>query len=435
MCVADAGLSALPRSGWARTKCTYRESQTRSLAIGWGVAGAVLIEGPRACGKTETARQQAASEVQLDVDENARQAMAIDPALVLAGDRPRLIDEWQIEPGIWNHVRRDVDRRRSPGQYILTGSAVPADDITRHTGAGRISRIRLRTMSSFEAGFSTGQVSLSDLMRGRFEGCSRQSTTLADLVAHLSRGGWPGDLNLSDQACLTARTDYLEEIRRVDIARVDGVSRNPYNVARVLQSLARNVATPVSGRTIAADAGGGDGPLDDDTVRSYLAALRGLMVYEEQPAWSPRLRSRSLLRRSPKRHFVDPSLAVAALGATPSRLLADLNFLGLLFESMVYRDLSIYSRVCDANVYHYRDNTDLEVDALVQNRQGDWCAFEVKLGAGQVDAAAASLSKFRERVDRAAAGEPRMLGVIVSSGYGYVRNDGIAVIPIAALAP
>ena len=400
-----------------------------------GVAGAVLIEGPRACGKTETARQQAASEVQLDVDENARQAMSIDPSLVLAGDRPRLIDEWQIEPAIWNHVRRDVDRRRSPGQFILTGLAVPADDVTRHPGAGRISRIRLRTMSSFEAGFSAGQVSLSDLMRGRFEGCSRQSTTLAELVAHLSRGGWPGDLHLSDQACMTARIDYLEEIRRVDIARVDGVSRNPDNVARVLQSLARNVATPVSGRTIAADAGGGDGPLDEDTVRSYLAALRRLMVYEEQPPWSPRLRSRSLLRRSPKRHFVDPSLAVAALGATPSRLLADLNFLGLLFESMVYRDLSVYSRVCDANVYHYRDNTDLEVDALVQNRQGDWCAFEVKLGAGQVDAAAASLLKFRERVDRPAAGEPQMLGVIVSSGYGYVRNDGIAVIPIAALAP
>ena len=400
-----------------------------------GAAGAVLIEGPRACGKTETARQRAASEVLLDVDENARQAMAIDPSLVLAGDRPRLIDEWQIEPAIWNHVRREVDRSRGPGQFILTGSAVPADDVTRHTGAGRISRIRLRTMSSAEAGFSTGEVSLSDLMRGRFEGCSHHRTTLAELVSHLCRGGWPGDLGLSDRACLTARIDYLEEIRRVDIVRVDGVSRNPDNVARVLRSLARNVATPVSGRTIAADAGGGDGPLDEDTVRGYLAALRRLMVYEEQPAWSPQLRSRSVLRRSPKRHFVDPSLAVAALGATPPRLLADLDFLGLLFESMVYRDLSVYSRVCDASVYHYRDNTNLEVDALVQNRWGDWCAFEVKLGAGQVDAAAASLSKFRERVDLAAAGEPRMLGVIVGSGYGHVRNDGIAVIPIGALVP
>ena len=388
-----------------------------------GAAGAVLIEGPRACGKTETARQRAASEVLLDIDQNARQAMAIDPALVLEGDSPRLIDEWQIEPAIWNHVRRAVDRRRSPGQFILTGSAVPADDITRHTGAGRISRIRLRTMSSFEAGFSTGQAALSDLMRGRFEGCSRQGTTLAELVAHLSRGGWPGDLKLADPACMTARIDYLEEIRRVDIVRVDGISRNPDHVVRVLQSLARNVGTPVSGRAIAADAGGGDGPLDEDTVRGYLAA------------WSPRLRSRSVLRRSPKRHFVDPSLAVAALGATPSRLLADLEFLGLLFESMVYRDLSVYSRVCDANIYHYRDNTNLEVDVLVQSRRGDWCAFEVKLGAGQVDAAAASLSKFRERVDLAAAGEPKMLGVIVGSGYGYVRNDGIAVIPIGTLAP
>ena len=197
-----------------------------------GAAGAVLIEGPRACGKPETARQRAASEVLLDVDENPCHAMAIDPALVLAGDRPRLIDEWQIEPAIWNHVRREVDRSRSTGQFILIGSAVPTDDITRHTGGGRISRIRLRTMSFFEAGFSTGEVSLPDLMRCRFEGCSHQGTTLAELVAHLSRGGWPGDLNLSDQACLKARIDYLEAIRRVDIVRVDGVSRNPDNVAR-----------------------------------------------------------------------------------------------------------------------------------------------------------------------------------------------------------
>ena len=398
-------------------------------------AGAVLVEGPRACGKTETARQRAVSEVLLDVDQNARQAMAVDPALVLAGERPRLIDEWQVEPAIWNHVRREVDRSRGPGQFILTGSAAPADDITRHTGAGRISRLRLRTMSSFEKGFSSGRVSLSDLMNGRFEGCPNEGTVLTDLVSHLSRGGWPGDLDRSEQACLTARIDYLDEVRRVDISGVDGVSRDPGNVGRVLQSLARNVATPVSAQTIAADAGGGDGPLDGDTVRGYLAALRRLMVYEEQPAWSPRLRSRSLLRRAPKRHFVDPSLAVAALGATPARLLADLNFLGLLFESMVYRDLSVYSRNCDASVYHYRDNTNLEVDTVVQNRQGDWCAFEVKLGTGQVDAAAASLSKFRERVDRAAAGEPRILGVIVGSGYGYVRNDGIAVIPIGALGP
>jgi predicted AAA+ superfamily ATPase len=197
--------------------------------------------------------------------------------------------------------------------------------------------------------------------------------------------------------------------------------------------MARNVATLVSARTIAADAGGADGPLDDDTVREYLAALQRLMIYEEQPAWSPHLRSRSILRKSPKRHFVDPSLAVAAIGATSDRLLGDLNALGLLFDSFVYRDLSVYARASDANVYHYRDNTGLEVDAIVENRHGDWCAFEVKLGVGQVDDAAASLLKFQNRVDAKRMAKVRTLGVIVSSGYGFLRKDGVAVIPIGAL--
>ena len=398
-------------------------------------SGAVLIEGPRACGKTAMARQVAASEVLLDVDENARRAIAIEPALVLAGDTPRLIDEWQIEPAIWNHVRRAVDERNDRGQFVLTGSAVPPDDLMRHTGAGRISRLRLRTMSLAESGHSTEEVSLAELMHGRFEGCPAPPSKLPDVTLQLCRGGWPGDLDLADQACLRSRIDYLEEIRRVDISRADGVRRDADNVGRVLRSLARNLATPVSARTIAADAGGDAGPLDSDTVRSYLDALRRLMICEEQPAWSVNLRSRSRLRQSPKRHFVDPSLAVAALGATPERLLEDLEYLGFLFESMVYRDLTIYSRACDASVYHYRDNTNLEIDAVVENRRGRWCAFEVKLGVGQVDAAAKSLLKFRERMDLNAAGEPKTLGVIVSSGYGYTRDDGIAVIPITALGP
>ena len=308
------------------------------------VAGAVLIEGPRACGKTELARRQAASEVLLDIDENARRAMAIDPALVLAGVTPRLIDEWQVEPGIWNHVRRAVDQRGSRGQFILTGSSVPADDITRHTGAGRVSRLRLRTMSSSEMGISTGEISLAGLLMGNFEGCGPADVKVGDLAALICRGGWPGDLDLSVNACLTARVDYLEEIRRVDVSRTDGIARDPANVGRLIQSLARNVATAVSARTLAADVGGEGRPLDSDTVRGYLAALGRLMVVEEQPAWSPRLRSRSVLRKSPKRHFVDPSLAAAALGATPERLLEDLEYLGFLFESMVYRDLAIYGR-------------------------------------------------------------------------------------------
>jgi len=398
-------------------------------------SGAVLIEGPKACGKTELARQVAASEVLLDVDENARRAIAIEPGLVLAGETPRLIDEWQIEPAIWNHVRRAVDERNDRGQFVLTGSAAPADDVTRHTGAGRISRLRLRTMSLAETGHSTGEVSTGALLQSRFEGCTAPPSNLSDLTVQLCRGGWPGDLDLADHACLRSRIDYLEEIRRVDISRPDGVRRDADNVGRVLRSLARNLATPVSARTIAADAGGDAGPLAADTVRSYLDALRRLMICEEQPAWSPRLRSRSRLRQSPKRHFVDPSLAVAALGATPERLLDDLEYLGFLFESLVYRDLTIYSRACDASVYHYRDNTNLEIDAVIENRRGDWCAFEVKLGVGQVDRAAESLLKFRERMDLNTAGEPKVLGVIVSSGYGYMRDDGVAVIPITALGP
>ena len=402
-------------------------------------AGAVLIEGPRACGKTAMARQVAASEVLLDVDENARRAVAVDPALVLAGDAPRLIDEWQIEPALWNHVRRAVDRgageERRSGRFILTGSAAPADDVTRHTGAGRISRLRLRTMTLLESRISTGEISLQQLLDARFEPCGDPGLPLWDLARQICRGGWPGDLAGSDRACLTARTDYLDEIRRVDVSRVDGVRRDPENVGRVIRSLARNVAATVSARTIAADAGGGDGPLDGDAVRGYLDALRRLMVYEDQPAWAPHLRSRSLLRHAPKRHFVDPSLAAAALGATPERLLADLETLGCLFESLVYRELAVYARACGAAVHHYRDNTGLEVDAIVENRQGEWCAFEVKLGAGQIDAAAKALLKFRDRVDPEKSGAPRTLGVIVSSGYGYLRKDGVAVIPIAALGP
>ena len=402
-------------------------------------AGAVLIEGPRACGKTAMARQVAASEVLLDIDANARRAMAVDPGLVLAEDRPRLIDEWQTEPAIWNHVRHAVDRHVARGgrrgQFILTGSAVPADDITRHTGAGRISRLRLRPMTLMEAGVSTGHISMGGMLRGRFDGCPDSRMPLPEIAAQICRGGWPGDIGRSDAVCLTARTDYLEEIRRGDIERLDGVRRDPENVGRLLRSLARNVATTVSARAIAADAGGGDGPLDSDTVRGYLNALRRLLVYEEQPVWAPHLRSRSRLRQAPKRHFADPSLATVALGATPERLLADLELLGVLFESLVHRDLRVYSQAHDASVHHYRDNTGLEVDMVVEDRSGAWCAFEVKLGVGQVDNAAQTLLKFRDRLDLEKVGEPGTLGVIVSSGYGYMRGDGIAVIPVTAMGP
>lgn len=403
------------------------------LADRLAATGAVVIEGPRACGKTATARQQAASEVLLDVDTAARRTVAVDPSLILEGAVPRLIDEWQLEPAIWNHIRRAVDDRGAPGQFILTGSAVPADDVTRHTGAGRITRVRMRPMTLFETGHGTGAISLAGLMNGEQPRCPDPRLTVADLAKRIAVGGWPGLLGRSVEESLRANRDYLDEVRRVDIERVDGRRRDPNRVGRLLRSLGRNVATYASATTLAAEAAGAQSTLQDDTVREYLDALERLMIVEDQPAWGPHLRSRSVLRSGAKRHFVDPSLAVAALRSTPERLLRDMNLLGFLFESLVVRDLRVYAQASDAQVLQYRDNTGLEVDAIIESADGRWMALEIKLGTGQVDASAASLRKFADRIDTRRSGEPILLGVVVGFGLGYVREDGIAVIPIGAL--
>ena len=405
------------------------------LATRLSRAGAVVIEGPKACGKTATARQVAASEALLDVDANAREAVRVDPDLVLDGPVPRLIDEWQLAPAIWNHVRRAVDDRGQPGQFILAGSAVPADDVTRHTGAGRLSRLRMRPMTLFETGHATGAASLRALLSGARTRCPDPGLTVHDLAERIAVGGWPGHLRLTSDQAMRAVRDYLEEIRRTDISRVDGSQRDPERVGRLLRSLARNVATHAATTTLAADAGGANGTLDDDTARAYLAALERLMIVEDQPAWAPHLRSRSILRSAPKRQFVDPSLAVASLRATPERLLRDLNLFGLLFESLVVRDLRVHAQGADGRVFQYRDNTGLEVDAIVELADGRWGAFEVKLGPGQTDAGAEALRKLAARVDVVRRGAPSVLAVIVGTGYGYVRDDGIAVIPVGALGP
>ena len=398
-------------------------------------AGGVVIEGPKACGKTATARRRAASEVLLDVDEEARRTIAIDAALVLDGATPRLIDEWQVEPDVWNHIRRAVDDRARPAQFILTGSAVPADDIIRHTGAGRLARLCMRPMSLFEAGHSSGVLSLADLLDGAPPRSPRAELSVGRIAELVSAGGWPGHLGRSLKQSQRANQDYLAEICRSDIERVDGIRRDPVKVGRFLQSLARNVSTHAAVSTLVRDVGGADNTLRENTAHEYLMALERLMIVEDQPAWAPHLRSRSKLQGKPKRHFVDPSLAVAALRANPDRLLKDLNLLGLLFESMVIRDLRIYARAAEAEVLQYRDNTGLEVDAVIQAGDGRWAAFEVKLGAARVDEGAVNLLKFVERVDLDRCGKPGALGVIVSDGYGYVREDGISVIPIGALGP
>jgi uncharacterized protein len=398
-------------------------------------AGAVVIEGPKACGKTETARQFAASEVLLDVDRDARSAAAIDPSLILKGEAPRLIDEWQVEPQIWNHVRRAVDDRKAPGQFILAGSAVPADDATRHTGAGRFSRLRLRPMSLFEAGVSDAQISLKNLMGGDIAEASDSGLGVDDLAEEIARGGWPGFRGLPLTAAMRGVGDYLEDICRTDVQAVDGVRRDPERVRRLMRSLARNIATNASLRTLAKDTGANAQPLKEHTVGEYIASLERLYVVEDQPAWEPHLRSRSVLRRTAKRHFVDPSLAVAALQTQPVGLLRDLNLLGFLFESLVVRDLRIYAQAIGGRAKHYLDNKDLEVDAIVEADPG-WAAFEIKLGGERpIEEAATNLKKFADRIDTNKVGEPALLGVIVAGGYGYVREDGVQVVPIGALGP
>ena len=398
-------------------------------------AGAVLVEGPRATGKTATATRAAASEVLLDVDDNARRMIGADPAAVLDGDTPRLIDEWQLEPAIWNHVRRAIDRRDAPGQFILTGSAVPADDVARHTGAGRFVRLRMRPLTLCESGRSSGAISLRRLLDAVEQRAERSETSIADVAELVCAGGWPGHVGKTLPGILRVNRGYLDDIRRTDVSRASGKTRDPVKVGRLLRSLARNVATPVTLSKLAAEVGEDDRPLKADTVAEYLDALERLMVVENLPAWSPHLRSRTSLRQTPVRHFVDPSLAVAALRATPARLTADLEFLGLLFESLVVRDLRVHAQAADAQVFHYREKDGLEVDAVVEAADGRWAAFEIKLGERWVDDGAKSLRRLAKRLEDSDHGKPCAVAVIVPTGYGHVRPGEVGVVPIGALGP
>lgn len=423
------------QSGSAAPPRPYRPRVVDTeVAAALAAAGAVLIEGPRACGKTSTASQIAASEVRLDVDPTARAAAGVDPALVLEGPVPRLIDEWQLEPGIWNNVRRAVDDRGAPGQFILTGSAVPADDATRHVGAGRIVRLRMRPMTLAEAGHSAGTVSLAAVVAGEPVRAGDPGMTVRRIAELVAVGGWPAHLEIGVNEAQRVLRGYLGEVARIDVRRVDGVRRDPQVVTRLLRSLARNVATPAPVRLLLADVNGPDGTMKDETLAAYLDALSRLMITEDLPAWAPTLRSRTRLRASAVRHFVDPSLAVAALRATPDRLLRDLNWLGFLFENLVVRDLRVYAQALDGELFHYRDESGLEADTIIELPDGRWAAFEVKLGQAEIDRAAAQLLKLRDRIDNEASGAPTALAVISGSGFSYVRDDGVAVISFGALA-
>ncbi len=399
-------------------------------------AGAVVIEGPKACGKTRTAQQAAASAVYLDRDEASLQALQIDPGLVLAGDAPRLIDEWQLDgTRVWNNVRAEVDRRGALGQFILTGSAVPDDDVRRHSGAGRFARLMMRPMSLVESGESTGDMSLKALLAGEHPTAPADPVPIQRTAELIVRGGWPLNLRLAGGDASAANRDYLRTIAEIDLPRLAGHRRDPVRVMRFVQALARNTAMEHAVSRLAAEANSDDTSLSRLSAHEYQETLTRLMLLEVQPAWSTHLRSRARLRERPRTHLVDPSLAAAALDATPAKLVKDLNTLGLLFESLVVRDVRVYADAADAAVYHYRDSDDLEIDIIVEARNGTWGAFEVKLGTGQVDQAAASLRRFAAKVDTEKVGAPAVLGVITANGYGLTRPDGVVTIPIGALGP
>ncbi len=397
---------------------------------------AVLIEGCRGCGKTWTARHFASSEARLD-DERMLLVASTDPFTVLRGPTPRLLDEWQIAPQLWNRMRRECDDRARPGQFILTGSASPHEDATRHTGVGRVSRVLMRPMSLSETGASTGEVSLKRLFEGEAASAlPRFDTGLRDTASFICVGGWPGSLSLDEDRARLAVGDYLSEVVRLDVGAASGIRHRPPAVRRLMRSIARHVATEAKTTTLASDAGG-DSRLSRTAVLSYLDALERIFVVEDQPAWSVSLRSRATLRRAPKRHFVDPSLAAFLLRASPERLLADHETLGLLFESLVVRDLRIYSQPDRGEVFHYRDDTGLEADAVIERDDGVWMAVEVKLSPAPdvVDRAARSLLRLRNKVSRRRVEDMAALLVVTSAGAAYRRPDGVQVAPVTVLGP
>ena len=400
------------------------------------IAGAVLIEGVRACGKTATGIQHSNSALRLDIDDAARALAALDPALVLEGARPRLIDEWQLEPRIWNRVRHEVDEQAAPGQFILTGSATPSDDITRHSGAGRILRVRMRPMSLAESGHSSVAVSLAAIMDGASIASARSPLTVSALADRIAVGGWPALQRLAPADAQRILRSYLDDVARADVQLIDTVAsrRDPVRLGRIMTSYARHISSAASLSTIAADtAESGSREINADTARVYLDLLQRVMVVEEQPSWGPHLRSRDIVRKAAVRHFADPSLAVAALGASEQRLLRDPSTMGLLFESLVVRDLRIYAQALNGDVLHYRDSAGAEADAVVQLRDGRWAMFEIKLGDGQVDAAAASLTKLEKKLDTSRIGAPAAKVVITGGQYAYTRPDGIVVVPLGCL--
>ncbi len=404
------------------------------LAKKLAAKGAVLIEGPKWVGKTTTACMQAGSILRIDEpiskEQNLRLAR-LNPQKLLEGKAPRLLDEWQLAPMLWDTVRFEVDRRGIVGQFILTGSAVPADtSLISHSGTGRFSWFTMRPMSLYESGDSTGEVSLEALFSGCIDIDGENNLTLDDIAFILCRGGWPFALNLTAENAAQQAIDYYDGIVHSDINRADGVAKNLDRVEKLMRSYSRNIGSQVPNTTIAADI-----KADDTTVRAYINALKHIFVVEEMPAWNPNLRSKAAIRTADTRYFVDPSIATASLGIGPNDLINDLNTFGLLFENMCIRDLRVFADSLDGSVYHYRDNTGLECDAVVHLRNGSYGLVEIKLGGDDlIEEGARNLKKLKSRIDTTKMKAPSFLMVLTGIGrYAYRREDDVLVVPIGSL--
>jgi len=397
-------------------------------------SGALLIRGIKACGKTESAKQYANSILELDQNEQVPLLIETAPHRLLIGETPRLIDEWQEFPKIWNYVRHEIDKRKDSAQFILTGSSNPEESVKMHSGAGRFTILEMNTMSWQELGFSSGKVSLKNLFETGEIQVYDNPLELEFIIERIIIGGFPALIGKNFRQASDLNRAYVDLLAEVDLSRVSNTKRDPVKVRNLLRSLARNTATIVDITTLESDIREKEfNIISRPTIYDYLDALDRLMITANQPAWNTHIRSSSSLRKSPKRHFADVSLAVAILGLDKESLFNDLKFTGFLFESLVIHELRVYAQANDAKVYHYRDSGGLEVDAIVQKQNGDWCAFEIKLGTGQMEEAAKSLNKFVSILDKESVKTPKSLNIITGTGISYTRKDGINVISLSSL--
>ena len=402
--------------------------------------GAVLIQGPKWCGKTTTAEQISNSILYMANPEDKNQNITLadlSPSLLLKGETPKLIDEWQIAPKLWDAIRFEVDHRKEEGQFILTGSSVPAnmDDVT-HTGTGRFAWLTMRPMSLYESGESNGNVSLLELFNSNSKISGVNELNIEDIAYLCCRGGWPRSLFMEKDIALESAYDYYDAVVNSDISKVDNINRNPERVKNLMKSYARNIGTQSSSQTLRNDMLNNDSDsLNTDTVVSYINALKKIFVIEESPAWNPNLRSKTAIRTADTKYFIDPSIAVAALGLGPNDLINDLNTFGLIFETLCIRDLRVYAESINGNVYHYRDALDLECDAVVHLRNGSYGLIEIKLGGDNlINMGAENLIKLKNKIDTTKMNNPSFLMVLTATGkYAYQREDGVYVVPIGCL--